>query len=34
MLDNEKNMWQNSESWKFVGSSQQYTKMYLAGFDS
>ena len=26
MLGHEKNMWQNNEKWKFVGSSQQLLK--------
>ena len=26
MLDHEKNMWQNSENWKFLSSSQQLLK--------
>ena len=26
MLEDEKNMWQKSENWKFVGSSQQLLK--------
>ena len=26
MLEHEKNMWQNSQNWKFVSSSQQLLK--------
>ena len=34
MIEHEKIMWQNSENWKFIGSSQQLHKMNIAGFDS